>query len=59
MCIIGEEAREVFTIFRWDDDESHGKVVIKFKAYCQPRKNVCCTQNRFNLRLHDPEEAYD
>ena len=50
--VMGEEAREVFTTFRWQDEEDQakiGKVVDKFKAYCQPRKNIPFERYRFNL----------
>ena len=41
LTVIGEEAREVFATFRWDEDQAKiGEVVDKFKAYCQPQKNI-------------------
>ena len=43
LTVIGEVAREVFATFRWQDEEDQakiGKVVDKFKADCQPRKNI-------------------
>ena len=52
LTVIGEEAREVFTTIRWQD-EAHqakiGKVVDKFKAYCQPWKNIPCDRILENL----------
>ena len=43
LTVIGEEAREVFATFTWEEDDDQvkiGKVVDKFKVYCQPRKNI-------------------
>ena len=62
LTVIGEEAREVFATFRWQDEEDQakiGKVVDKFKAYCQPRKNIPFERYRFNLRSQEPGESYD
>jgi len=41
LTVIGEEACEVFAMFRWDEDQAKiGEVVDKFKAYCQLQKNI-------------------
>jgi len=53
LTVIGEEAREVFATFTWTNEEDQakiGKVVDKFKVYCQPRKNIPFERYRFNLR---------
>ena len=52
ITVNGEEAHEVFATFRWDEDEDQakiGKMVDKFKAYCQQRKNIPFERHRFNL----------
>ena len=58
----GKEAQEVFATFRWQDEEDQakiGKVVDKFKAYCQLQKNIPFEHYRFNLRSQKPGESYD
>jgi len=62
LTVIGEEAHEVFAMFRWDEDEDQakiGKVVDNFKAYCQLQKNIPCEWYRFNLQSQEPGEWYD
>ena len=62
LTVIDEKAREVFAMFRWDEDEDQakiGKVVDKFKTYCQPRKNISFERHRFNQRSQEPGELCD
>ena len=62
LTVIGEEAREVFATFTWEDaDDEHkiGKVLTKFEQYCQPNLNVPFEQYCFNRRVQEPGESYD
>ena len=59
---IGEEAREVFATFTWEEAEDNSKinkVLTKFEQYCQPRRNVPFERYRFNRRMQEPGESYD
>ncbi len=64
LIVIGEEARQVYSTFTWDaEGDSNGinKVLEKFLAYCEPRKNIHVPFERykFNLRTQETIEAYD
>ncbi len=53
LTVIGEEAREVYSTFTWDaegDSTRINKVLEKFQAYCEPRKNIPFERYKFNLR---------
>ena len=62
LTVIGEEAREVFATFTWEEAEDNSKinkVLTKFEQYCQPRRNVPFERYRFNRRMQEPGESYD
>lgn len=61
LTVIGEDAREVYSTFRWNEgDETKIKPVLdKFAKYCQPRKNVPFERYRFNQRMHEAGETYE
>ena len=63
LTVIEEEARDVFSTFKdWVLPGDEGKikpVMTKFKAYCQPRKNVPFEHYRFNRRTQEPGKTYD
>ena len=63
LTVIGEEAREVFSMFTdWiaEGDESKiAPVLTKIEAYCQPQKNVPFERYLFNCRVQEAGETYD
>ena len=43
LTVIGEEAREVDSTFRWEHEGNHKKiesVLAQFGRYCEPQRNV-------------------
>lgn len=43
MHVLGEEGIQIVNNFTWENDEDKnkiGKVLYKFKEYCNPRKNA-------------------
>lgn len=44
LTVIGEEAREVFATFTWEDERDQNKI----GAYCQPWKSIPFKRYRFN-----------
>ena len=62
LTVIGEEAREVYSTFTWDtagDSTLINRVLEKFQAYCEPRKNIPFERYKFNRRTQEATEAYD
>ena len=62
LTVIGEEAREVFSTFKFTTAGNEAKikpVLDKFEAYCQPRKNIPFERYRFNRRMQEAGESYD
>ena len=62
LTVIGEEAREVFPTFKWndrDDSKKIDEVLKQFRRYCQPLKNVPFQRYLFNQRNQDIGESYD
>ena len=59
LTVVGEEAREVFATFGWEnvgDDQKIQPVLAQFERYC---KNVPFERYRFNCRAQEPGETYD
>ena len=40
LTVVGEDAREVYSIFTWEAEGDEAKIVEKSQAYCQPRKII-------------------
>ena len=62
LTVIGEDAREVYSTFTWDaegDCLKIDKVLQKFQAYTQPRKNIPFERYKFNRRTQESGESYD
>ena len=62
LTVVGEDAREVFATFTWDDEGDSNKietVLQKFANYCQPRKSVPFERYCFNRRVQEPGESYE
>jgi len=62
LTVIGEDAREVFSTFAWEnvgDDAKIEKVLEKFERYCRPRKNVPFERYCFNRRVQEEGETYE
>ena len=53
LYMAGEEALEIYNTFTWDkpgDDKNIPAIMVKFEAYCNPRKNVTWECHLFNTR---------
>ena len=62
LTIIGEDAREVYSTFDWENEGDEVKmelVLKKFSDYCEPRKNVPFKRYKFNRREQAAGESYD
>ena len=62
LTVISEDAREVYSTFTWDaegDCLKIDKVLQKFQAYTQPRKNIPFERYKFNRRTQESGESYD
>lgn len=62
LTVVGEEAREVYSTFTWENDgdsKKIGPVLDKFGEYCEPRKNIPFERYRFNRRIQETGEPYD
>ena len=62
LTVIGEDAREVFSTFKWDKVEDSKKiesVLKKFRDYCLPCKNIPFERYLFNQRKQEVGESYD
>ena len=64
LTIIGEDAREVYSTFDWENEGDEVKmelVLKKFSDYCEPRKNVPFERYiyKFNRREQAAGESYD
>jgi len=57
--VVGEDEREVYSMFTWEAEGDEAKIVEKSQAYCQPRKNIQFEQYKFNCRTQEPTESYD
>jgi len=57
--VVGEDEREVYSMFTWEAEGDEAKIVEKSQAYCQPRKNIQFEQYKFNCRNQEPTESYD
>ena len=62
LTVISEDAREVYATFTWDnegDEKKIGSVIDKFRAYCQPLKNIPFERYIFNKRAQENGKSYD
>ena len=62
LTVVGEDAREVFATFMWENEGDNNKiesVLQKFANYCQPRKSVPFERYCFNCRVQEPGESYE
>lgn len=60
--VIGPEALEVYNTFKFDRPEDAQKldnVKAKFKAYCNPRKNITYERHCFFIRNQNETETID
>ena len=60
--VAGEEAIDIYNTFQWaaaGDDKKMGKIIDKFEAYCNPRKNITWERHVFNTRKQLPSETID
>lgn len=60
--VIGPEALEVYNTFKFDRPEDAQKldnVKAKFKAYCNPRKNITHERHCFFIRTQNETETID
>ena len=51
--VIGPESLEIYNTFTWATDGDNmklDKIMEKFKAYCNPRKNLTYERHIFNTR---------
>ena len=51
--VVGAKALEVYNTFTWDavgDNMKVKPIMAKFKAYCNPRKNITWERHLFNTR---------
>ena len=64
LTVIGEDARNVYRTFEWNDAEDAQKiepvaVLKKLSEYCEPRRNIPFERYRFIRRVQEPEETYE
>ena len=62
LTVIGEDTRDVYSTFNWDDEANKNKIELvlqQFANYCQPRKNIPFERYRFNKRAQEAGESYD
>ena len=61
LTAIGDEGREVYSTFTWDDENAYEiePGLTKFAEYCQPRKNIPFERYRFNQRKQELSESYE
>ena len=60
--VVGEEALEIYNTFSWDEEgdaKKVSKIMEKFEAYCNPRKNVTWERHVFNTRNQQVGETID
>ena len=60
--VIGPESLEIYNIFTWATDGDNmklDKIMEKFKAYCNPRKNLTYERHIFNTRNQQAGENID
>ena len=60
LTFIGDEGREVYSTFTWDDEDAHEiePGLTKFAEYCRPRKNRSFERYRFNQRIQELGESF-
>ena len=60
--VVGEDALELYNTFTWEaDGDQHNmeKIMEKFEAYCNPKKNVTWERHVFNTRAQKSGETID
>ena len=60
--VAGHEALEIYNTFSWDnegDESKVAKIMEKFQAYCNPRKNITWERHVFNTRNQEVGETID
>ena len=60
LTVIGEDARDVYSTFDWDDKANKNKiepVLQQFANYCQPCKNIPFERYHFNKRAQEAWES--
>ena len=60
--VIGPESLEIYNTFTWATDGDNmklDKIMEKFKAYCNPRKNLTYERHIFNTRNQQAGEDID
>lgn len=60
--IVGQEALEIYNTFAWEsagDNKKVDKIMEKFEAYCNPRKNITWERHVFNTRCQQSGEPID
>ena len=60
--LAGPDALEVFNTFSFEtpgDEKKVDKVLEKFDAHCEPRKNITWERHVFNTRNQQPGETID
>ncbi len=54
--IVGQEALEIYNTFAWEsagDNKKVDKIMEKFEAYCNPRKNITWERHVFNTNVNN------
>lgn len=60
--MVGEDALELYNTFTWEEDGDQNKmkkIMEKFEAYCNPKKNTTWERHVFNTRAQKPDETID
>ena len=59
---IGKQGREIYNTFTWSadgDEMKFGKVIEKFDAYCEPRKNLTFIRHKFFTYKQQDGQSFD
>ena len=61
LLYIGQDGRDVFNTWALPEEEADKvePLFTRFKAYCEPRKNLTVIRHKFNSRFQTPAESAD
>ncbi|XP_076804369.1 uncharacterized protein LOC143448486 [Clavelina lepadiformis] len=61
LCVMGEEALEVYNSFKFETGQEHkfDNVVAKFEAYSCPKKNITSERYKFHMCTQKEDQSID
>ena len=60
--LAGEQAVEVYNTLTYSEEEEQDDpavLIVKFEAYCNPKRNITYERHSFNTRMQSANETID